>query len=105
MTVGMKGVHGFHAYGNVGHANITQGGKPPAKKGKWQEQRTCFVCGTKGHVAIACPNRQTNEEDICKGPVVLSVQGTSFMANDDVLFLVMFLLCFCYSLIMEQLTT
>jgi hypothetical protein len=87
MTFGTQGVHGFHAYGNVGHANITQGEKAPAKKGKWQEQRTCFVCGTKGHVAIDCPNRQTNEEDICKGPVVLSVQGTSFIANDDVLLL------------------
>jgi hypothetical protein len=86
-TVGMKGIYGFHAYGNVGQANTAQGGRPPAKKAKWQEQRTCFVCGKKGHVARICPNRQTNEEAKAKGPVVLSFQGTASNSvnSDDVL--------------------
>jgi hypothetical protein len=61
-TIGMKGVKGFHAYRNVGDAKTTHEGKRPAKKGKWQEQRTCFVCGKKGQVGRACPHRHTHEE-------------------------------------------
>lgn len=93
ITVGMSGAQA--GTGGQAHATRQTGADRGKPKREWVEQRTCFICNTKGHVARKCPQRKTHPGDNSgsngppgragMNPTVLLAQTSSEPADDCVL--------------------